>query len=60
MPDEDEMRALDACHLVFGPGLDPSRLGWLAEVLGPPELNQAGAVRLILDPPIPQPEKIWP
>jgi hypothetical protein len=58
MPGQDELRALDACHLVFGPGLDPSRLGWLADVMGPPELDQVGAVRLILDPQIPRPEKI--
>lgn len=58
MPSEEELRALDACHLVFGPGLDRSRLGWLADLLGMPELNQSGAARLILDPQIPRPEKI--
>lgn len=58
MPDQDELRALDACHLVFGPGLDQRRLCWLADILGRPELNQAAALRLIRHPRIPRPEKI--
>jgi hypothetical protein len=43
-----------------GPGerLDPGRLGWMADVIEVPELDQAGAVRLLLDPQLPQPEKI--
>jgi hypothetical protein len=58
-PGPDELLALDACHRVFGPGLDPGRLGWLADVIELPELDQAGAVRMLLGPQLPRPEKIW-
>jgi len=57
-PGPGELLALDACHRLFGPGLDPGRLGWMADVIEVPELDQAGAVRLLLDPQLPQPEKI--
>ncbi|HUY10071.1 MAG TPA: hypothetical protein VMW80_11630 [Candidatus Dormibacteraeota bacterium] len=46
-PDREELKCLDACHLVFGPGLDHSRLTSLAELPGLAGTDRAAAIRLL-------------
>ena len=48
-PDPEELRSLDACHLVFGPGLDYSRLTSLAEIEGLAGTDREAAIRLLGD-----------
>jgi len=49
-PDPDELRRLDACHRVFGPGLDYSRLISLAEIAGLAGTDREAAIQLLGDP----------
>ncbi|MGA7172677.1 MAG: hypothetical protein WCB86_01050 [Candidatus Dormiibacterota bacterium] len=46
-PDREELQCLDACHLVFGPGVDPSHLTSLAELPGLAGTDRSAALRLL-------------
>lgn len=46
-PDQQELRRLDACHRLFGPGLDYSRLTSLAELPGLAGTDREAAIRLL-------------
>ncbi|MGC2192460.1 MAG: hypothetical protein WA751_09025 [Candidatus Dormiibacterota bacterium] len=46
-PDQGELERLDACHRVFGPGLDYSRLTSLAELPGLSGTDREAAIRLL-------------
>lgn len=46
-PDREELERLSACHLVFGPGLDYSRLASLAEIPGLEGMDREAAIRLL-------------
>ena len=48
-PDQEEVRRLDACHLVFGPGLDYARMTSLAELPGLAGTDRVAAIRLLGD-----------
>ncbi|MGH7643818.1 MAG: hypothetical protein ACRENX_12555 [Candidatus Dormibacteria bacterium] len=58
-PDREELERLNSCHLVFGPGLDYSRLTTLAEIPGLGQVDREGAIRLLGAPPQP-PAKMSP
>ncbi len=46
-PGPAELRALDLCHLAFGPGVDPRSLVSLAEIPGLETVDRDGAIRLL-------------
>ncbi len=57
-PGPTELATLDAAHRTFGEGVAPERLGWLCQILGMPELDREGALRLLVDPGAAPPGRI--
>ncbi len=46
-PDADELAHLDACHRLFGPGIDRNRMTSLAEISGLERMDRELAIRLL-------------
>ena len=57
-PSSAELEVLDAAHRTFGPGIRVERLCWLSQILELPDLDLAGALRLLVGRRPALPEKI--